>query len=323
MNKFNIRKNKLRLFEYRNKQFFGAKGRVIYCKNSNSLYKIDTINKLNIFSNLVLYNRLCRHGIHNVIYLEEDFIAVIIKGKILILNIDKSIVVNEYTIKGNRPLRNGFILYEDNLIFGEYYGNKNREPVRIKLVNYKNSHINDLLVFDNIRHIHFIQQDIDNAEKFFVGTGDKDNESAIYKFNLENKRLTRIGGGAQKWRAVSILQKDNYIFWGSDCPYKQNYIYRYNRNNGNLNRLNPIDGPAYYSTQNKSGDLFIATTVEDRKKHRAIIYHSQNGDNWKELIEFKKDIFPEKLFGYGVIEFIRGQEQLEDLYINLRGLKEI
>jgi len=323
MKEIKVKNNNIRFFEYKNKKIWGAKGRSIFWVNSHSLYKKIKIDKLKLFSSFSLYNRLFRQGIHNVIYLEKELIAVIVKGKILIINIEDNIIFDEYNIKGNRPLRQGFALYENKLIYGEYFGNNKREIVKIKSIDYRNSQMNDLLEFDNIRHVHFIQKNKKNTEEIFVGTGDKDRESAIYKYNIQNKALVKIGGGSQKWRAVSILQKDNYIYWGSDCPYKQNYIYRYNRNNGNLTRLRPIGGPAYYSTQNKSGDLFIATTIEDRKKHRAIIYHAEEGENWNELKEFKKDIFPEKLFGYGIIEFIRGQDKLEDLYINLRGLKEI
>ncbi|MBS3812150.1 MAG: ATP-binding cassette domain-containing protein, partial [Halanaerobiales bacterium] len=39
--------------------------------------------------------------------------------------------------------------------------------------------------------------------------------------------------------------------------------------------------------------------------------------------EFKKDFWNSRLFGYGIIEFIDGQENLKNLHYNLKGLKKI
>ena len=67
--------------------------------------------------------------------------------------------------------------------------------------------------------------------------------------------------------------------------------------------------------------MFIATTIEDRKKHKAIIYKSSNGVKWDKYIEFKKDLFHVKYFGYGTIEFINNQWELGELIYSLNGLR--
>jgi len=206
------------------------------------------------------------------------------------------------------------------IIFGDYWSNINREPVNVYCFNPIKGVLQTLLTLEEKRHIHFIQQDILNSFNLIIGTGDKDNESGIYSYNLKSGELKEVGNGSQDWRAVSILQKENYFFWGSDCPYKQNYIFKYNRNNQELKKIISIDGPAYYSTTNISGEMFIATTIENRKKHKAIIYKSSDGSKWEVFREWEKDIFPEKLFGYGLIEFINGQDKLKDLYVNLQSL---
>ena len=115
--------------------------------------------------------------------------------------------------------------------------------------------------------------------------------------------------------------KGDYLYWGSDCPYKQNYIYRYNRHTGVTDRLQPISGPAYYTAVNSEGCMFLATTIELRSEHRAILYSSTDGEMWSEEGEWKKDILPLLLFGFGTIELIHGQEALRDVFINLTGLK--
>jgi hypothetical protein len=172
------------------------------------------------------------------------------------------------------------------------------------------------------RHIHFVCTDLNNKEWIYFGTGDYDNEPGLYKLNIETKKIEIIGEGDQKWRAVDLIQYDNKLIWGTDCEYDQNYIFSYNLSNGHLSRIATIPGPAYYTTRDKLGNLYIGTTIEDRKKHKACILKSNDGQSWKIIKEFKKDMWHSKLFGYGVIEFIHGQENLNKLYYNLVGLKE-
>lgn len=286
----------------------------IYVNNNLEVSEISSLSKIK------LYNRLTRNGIHNIIPFKEETFVVVIKGVFLIYKNNK--IISKVTIKGNRPLSNGLLKFNNQLIYGEYYSNSGRKPVKILRLDPYTGDNKIILTLKNKRHIHFVQLDKNNEDAFLIGTGDRDQESGIFSFDLNTNKLTTLGSDSQKWRAVSILQKDKYIYWGSDCPYQINYIYRYNRETSELKKLKKIAGPAYYSTLNSEGKMFIATTIEDRKKHRAIIYMSEDGENWTELKEFKKDIWPERLFGYGIIEFIKNQDQLKDLYINLHGLKE-
>ncbi len=275
---------------------------------------------LNPLTQSSLYNRLIRNGIHNVIPIDTETVVIVVKKRFLIF--EKERLVAEVQIRnGSRPLRQGVLKRNGQIIYGEYWGNPNREPVSIYQFDPYRGNVEILLSLRNKRHIHFIKQDVYDQEKLLIGTGDKDHESTILSYDLDTGCLEVIGGGSQDWRAVSILQKGDYLYWGSDCPYKQNYIYRYNRHTNWLEKIQPIPGPAYYSAINSEGRMFLATTVERRRKHLAVIYSSVNGVRWKEEKEWKKDILPEKLFGYGTIEFIHGQEALRNVFINLRGLK--
>ena len=83
-----------------------------------------------------------------------------------------------------------------------------------------------------------------------------------------------------------------------------------------------IAGPAYYSAITSKGDIYIATTVEDKVKHRSILYKSEDGHNWNEVKEFRKDHFNARYLGYGLVEFISGQELLPKLQYNLVNLVE-
>lgn len=267
-----------------------------------------------------LYNRLTRSGIHNVIPVDRETIAVLVRKRFLVFR-GKNLIVEVHIHNGSRPLRQGVLKKNDHIIYGEYWNNPERRPVSVYAFDPYTGDVQVLLSLKDKRHIHFVQQDECDQGMLLIGTGDEDNESGIYRYDLVTGALETIGCGSQDWRAVSLLQKDEYLYWGSDCPYKQNYIYRYCRHTGVAEKIQPISGPAYYSAISSQGRMFLATTIERRSEHRAVVYSSMDGNTWSEEGEWKKDIFPMLLFGFGTIELIHGQEALSDVFINLKGLK--
>lgn len=307
---------------YYNDMIFSSSGNKILVnkKGRSKSAKYLTITKLGLINYFNLYNRASRHGIHNFYKINGNIDCIIIKGKFLFY--DSKRLINILALEnGSRPLRNGVVYKDTYIIFSEYHGNKNREPINVYKYSFIENKKEILYTFYNIRHIHFIQEDINNPNNIYIGTGDLDDECGIYKFNLVNYNITKIGGDSQIWRAVSLLQNDKTLYWGTDDPDGINYIVRYNLESNKLEKIQQIDGPAYYSTITKNNDMFIATTIEDRKKHRAIIYKTSNGEKWDNYMEFKKDLFHTKYFGYGLIEFINNQRELDELVYNLNGLR--
>lgn len=307
---------------YYNDKIYYSIGNKIKVSNNgeDNLKKYIEIKELGILNYFELYNRLLRHGIHNFYKINEEIDCVVIRWKILFFknrNHFRCLNLED----GPRPMRNGIIFKEDYIVYTEYYGNKDRKPVNIYKYNFIEDRKEILYTFNNIRHIHCIHEDINDLNNIYIGTGDFDEECGIYKLNLKSFDMEKIGAGSQIWRAVSILQNNNSLYWGTDDPIGENYIMKYNLENDELERIKKIDGPAYYSTITKNNNMFIATTIEDRKKHKAIIYRSSNGDSWDKYMEFKKDIFHEKYFRYGSIEFINNQNELHELTYNLNGLK--
>lgn len=306
---------------YKNKIYSSIGNMIIEQKKDETekknYLKVDGLGWINYFKP---YNRALRHGIHNFYKINDSIDCITVKRKILFYK-DKKLFNTLILENGSRPLRNGIVYKDEYIIYSEYYGNKNRNPINLYRYNFIENTKEILYTFDNIRHIHFIQQDINNPSSIYIGTGDLDEECGVYKFDLINFDIRKIGGGSQIWRAVSILQNEKMLYWGTDDPDGRNYIMKYDLQENTLERIQEIDGPAYYSTITKNNDMFIATTIEDRKRHRAIIYKSLDGKKWDEHMEFKKDIFHTKYFGYGTVEFINNQEELEKLVYNLNGLK--
>jgi len=275
---------------------------------------------INLFPGIL--KRFLRFNVFKDIVI-ADYRIIVIKKKIFILK-DSNSAIEIPVKRGSRPLKDGVEVIPPFLYYGEYWQNPERNPVYLYQVNLESGEQTIFHKFSNIRHIHFVQQDKFDSNYLIVGTGDLNHESGIYRINIKAKNIEVIGEGSQTYRAVSIIQTKDYLFWGSDDPDGDNFIYRYSKSNSKLNKLHKLEGPAYYSATDKKERMYVATTIEDRKRHRAIIYRStDNGENWEQYKEFKKDIWHAKYFGYGLIEFAENQKVLEELGYKLTGLKEI
>jgi len=297
----------------------------------NKIYKEQQIENLsdtkvyNIIENkyvkyyFPLLNRLLRTGIHNIIPIEKGYI-VVVKKRFLIYNENNQLVKVFDIPRGSRPLRNSICVEHNYLFFGDYWSNKKREKAHVYRLNLQTYKLEVILSLD-VRHIHFVVLDTKDNQ-LIIGTGDEDNESIILSFNYKTKEKVIIGEGSQRYRAVSIIQHNELVIWGTDAPDEQNYIYSYNRKTKVLNCIRKVDGPVYYSTVTKSGVMYMATTIEDKKEHKAILYSSKDGFEWIAIKEFVKDHWHEKYFGYGIIEFIHGQEKIDELYYNRINLYE-
>lgn len=101
-------------------------------------------------------------------------------------------------------------------------------------------------------------------------------------------------------------------------------INAYDKSSKFTNCVRKINGPAYYSFLDNKNSFYIVTSIEDRKRHQAIIYKSDNfGKDWYQFAEFNKDTLPSKLFGYGVIDFWSVDNSSQTLNLRLKGLGEV
>jgi hypothetical protein len=283
-----------------------------------------------------LVNRLGRKGIHNIIRLNDELFLIIVKGAFLLFDFYRKIIVGrvEYP-RGSRPLRNGVCLVGNCILIAEYFMNHANVPVYLYRLNIENFTLDKHLEFDRpyngLRdkdnyldglHIHFVVPMASNCNKVIFSTGDLDPQCGIYVLELDTMEIEAIGFGSQMWRAVSLLQKDGYWYWGTDCPYRKNHIIRYDYTKKTYEKVLTCESPFYYSTIDADGNMYMATTVERPDNHKAIIYRSKDGLTWQPVVEFKKDLWSPKYFGYGIIEFIHGQNYLNTLHVNLSGLHE-
>jgi len=229
--------------------------------------------------------------------------------------------------RGVGPLREGWC--EDdkgNCYMAEYFLNNKRDTA-IDLLKSTDYGLSWRVVrsMHNIRHIHCIQYDPFD-KKIWMGTGDRDEESSISFSQDGGESWTEIGSGDQMFRTVSLLFTKDYVYWGTDAPARQNYIYRYGRKTGEIESLTAVDGAVHYSTILENGTKLFATGVEGNSEGRsgewdkkAHIWASQDGTHWEDVIGWEKDFWP-YILGYGLVLFAQGQRG-NDLYFTTQSLK--
>ena len=273
-----------------------------------------------------LSTRAFRLGIRSLRKLKNGTILAIADRKIFRLKDDQLEVVHSFK-RGFGPLRVGWC--EDdkgNCYLGEYFLN-----------NRRNAPVNFLKSIDGgrswqiihslryIRHIHCVQYD-PFEQKIWLGTGDRDPESSISFSEDGGETWTEIGSGDQMFRAVSLLFTEDHVYWGSDSPTIQNYIYRYVRESGGIEKMVAVDGPIYYSAILGNGIKLFATTAEGDSEgksaewdNKAHIWASEDGVQWEDIKSWEKDFLP-YILGHGRILFTHGNCG-NDLYITTEALK--
>jgi hypothetical protein len=230
--------------------------------------------------------------------------------------------------RGSRPLHRGLCVNGRGFVFwGEYFGNSERGPVHIFGSEDDGLSFASVHVFPAraVRHVHGIQEDSYTGD-LWIMTGDDGEEASIYRADPQRLDVSRVGGGNQSWRCVSLVFTPAHVYWGTDSPSEQNYIIRYERRTGSLTRLQPVGGPVYYSTQNEAGHVFFGTTVEPTNEFvgpRAQVWCSDDGDRFQLLCDYPKDSWNATLFQFGTLQFPAGVLPGRSLWVSGSALKDL
>lgn len=261
-----------------------------------------------------LSRRLFRYSFHHAIRINE-IIVLIGFGMIYTYDLRANRLKRQITpICGKRPLNlcadNDFMLY-----YGEYRGNQERSPVHVYASNSKGRQWESVWRFTGIRHVHGVFHDpYDN--RIWVTTGDADEESGIWVTNDRFKTLDKVIGGSQQMRAVQLLFTENHVYFGSDTPLEKNHIYRMDKKSCRVQRLQEVESSLFWGCE-VGENLFFSTAVEPSKVNKckdACIWGSKDGESWKCVARFHKDIWPMKLFQYGQIFFPTGENNTDHLW---------
>ncbi|MBI4634948.1 MAG: hypothetical protein HY727_01235 [Candidatus Rokubacteria bacterium] len=253
--------------------------------------------------------RLFRDGFHALATLPDGTLVAAVAGAIVVLRAGGArFEVTHRVTRGTRPLALA-VTPQGHVFWGEYFSNPHREAVHVYGSRDGGQHWDIVHTFAAgvVRHVHGVVYD-GFADCLWVLTGDDDRESAIWKVSPDWRRCETVVEGSQQARAVTLQPTPEALYFATDTPAEQNWIYRLDRR-GDLQRLAPISGSCFWSAQ-AGGRVFFSTAVEPSRRNTsplARLYGGSEADGWQQLLAWRRDRWPGRLFQYPNIVFASGR----------------
>ena len=251
----------------------------------------------------------------------RDGVVAIFQGRIFFYDLLADCVTVVGSMHSCRTiLHNGIAVTPYGIFFGEYGANPDRNSVPLW------GSVDDGRTWDiayqfpekSIRHIHGVYVD-PYSSSLWIATGDFDGECGLFEADRHDfSSMLRYGNGGQSWRPVSLLFEQKSIVWGMDSPLEASFLQTFSRASCRISQGQKFPGPVWYSKEFSNGFYALQTSVEiglGSTSSSAHLYASKNLNDWTELASFKKDIFPKRLFKFGVIAFAQGDQSSDDFVI--------
>lgn len=247
--------------------------------------------------------RMFRDGFHALAFLPSGRIVAALPGSIATLEANETEFQRTFIlVRGSRPLHIT-ATPEGRVFWGEYFNNAARDEVHVYGSSDGGTSWEVAYTFPKraIRHIHNIVHDR-WQDCLWVLTGDYGDECRILRANYDFTSVEVVLQGKQQARAVAAVPTEEGLYFASDTPLEQNYVYRLDRRGG-LSRLAAVSSSSIYGCR-VGRQVFFSTMVEPSEVNRdsmVKVYGSQMGDpqRWDELLQWRKDRWPMKLFQYG------------------------
>jgi hypothetical protein len=270
-----------------------------------------------------------RLGIHAAVPLPSGALLVAVNGRLVRLESGgPARTVLEF--EGFRkPTRDGLACDRSGRAYlAQYTLNPGRDrAIRLWRSQDDGRHFDEIHRFEpgQVRHIHFVQEDPFDGS-LWLGTGDRNEESGLYRSIDGGETWQVVGHGGQEWRAISLAFRPEAIYWGTDAGNDAgsyaNRILRLDRHTSRLEEQVRVQGPVHGIATNREGHVLIATGLEhgvnesDRRVH---LWHSADGSSWQEIASFADGRQPRSL-QYAVAHFVPGQHHVSEIFLVLRGV---
>lgn len=247
--------------------------------------------------------RLTRDGFHALAASPSGAIVAAVPGGIVSLKPNAQEFHRTFTItRGTRPLHITTVP-GGGFFWGEYFDNASRDPVHVYGSTDGGASWDVAYTFPKgaIRHVHNIVHD-PWQECLWVLTGDYGDECRVLRASCDFRSVDIALHGRQQVRAAAAIPTEEGLYFASDTPLEQNFIYRLDRNN-KLTRLAAIVSSSIYGCRVRN-QLCFSTMVEPSEMNRdqiVRVYRGSTGDpgRWESVLSWRKDRWPMKYFQYG------------------------
>ena len=268
-----------------------------------------------------------RIGIHGVLPLTDRAQLVVATGRLW--RVEDGRWHEALAFDFRKPARLGVLRSAEGQVYcAEYTLNPRRDrAIRLWRSDDGARSFQQIFAFPagQVRHIHFIQQDpVDGS--LWLGTGDRDAESAIWRSMDRGASWQVVGGGNQSWRAIGVAFLPDAVIWGtdagSDAGRFQNVALRWDRQTWALTTLGRLQGPVHGITALADGGVLLSTGCEggvneaDRRVH---LWAIRSGESPQEIASFAAGLQPKRA-QYPVLHCAQGQEQSDRVWLIGRGL---
>ena len=267
--------------------------------SSELFIKLDAPKFKSVLASFDLSARLLRAHVHHMIEDGSDGYYIIYLNKLIRVDNKGHLIGSPETIVGSRPLC--VTLFRGSLVFGEYTNNEERRAV--SLFSYDGFTMICICTVSGVRHIHGVFFD-QTASELYVTTGDYGDEAGIWKYDERLNCLSPVIVGGQQARAVQLLFDEDYIYFGTDTPSEQNYLYKLNKKTSKLDKVCEVSSSVFYGA--KWNDSFIFSTVIEPSEVNTTRYTELwkvSDDDPCLLARYKKDVWSMRYFQYGQICF--------------------
>jgi hypothetical protein len=242
-----------------------------------------------------------RDGFHALAVLPAGNIVAAVPGAIATLRQGETeFRVTHRVTRGTRPLH--ITATPDGRVFwGEYFDNPDRDEVYIyaSLDQGMSWHVAHAFDRGAIRHVHNILYDRwENC--LWIFTGDYGAECRILRASVDFATVDGVVAGSQQTRAVAAVLNEDGLYFATDTPLEQNFIYYLTRR-GRVERVGKLSSSSIYACKNRSG-MFFSTMVEPSafNSSRSVeLFGSLDGSEWRSLAAWQKDRWLMKFFQYG------------------------
>jgi len=316
-----------------------SKKELVYYRKGN-IYVYDTVKgKKSIKLPAKKWKRVCCkiRLLERLLHIDAKWAVQVGNGRVLLqfdhktllINVENSkIDIEKNPVRGN-PLSVAVIKgnpgFSDCIIVGDYTKNQAREKVSLYSRDEGGGKWSRVYQFPagTVRHIHGCVSD-SYRQCIYIFTGDENEESGIWRAVNNFDRVEPLLVGTQQYRTCQMLIEKDALYYFTDAPSEQNYMYEIKNNAAR--KLQAINGTCIYGVQFDKEGIYSTTCETDAHAFNPFQYWFTNvpgkgicgrnvdvfaaGDNGKIhlLQHFEHDGLPLRLFQYGTVTFTNAVE---------------